>query len=129
MSFNKYLKYKTKYLNLKAQIHNSQIDFKENNQQSGGNASETFIKSLGTSPESIISPKNATNTFINSLGTSPASVVSTVVHTNKKIQNKDKDDNFEIDSESDSDLNVSSSESIGSTDSKNSLLIFSSLDN
>lgn len=55
MSYEKYIKYKTKYLNLKATIHNKQI-------QSGGAPSNThdndFIQTLGSTPNSDIFNNN-----------------------------------------------------------------------
>ena len=55
MSYEKYIKYKSKYLNLKAAIHNTQI-------QSGGgydnNDSDEFIQTLGSTPNSEIFNNN-----------------------------------------------------------------------
>ena len=55
MSYEKYIKYKTKYLNLKATIHNKQI-------QSGGAHSVSydndFIQTLGSTPNSDIFNNN-----------------------------------------------------------------------
>ena len=75
MSYEKYIKYKTKYLNLKTLIHNQNIDKNNNldfftNEQTGGNNS--FINSLGSSPETYVSENNS----INSLGSSPKTYVS-----------------------------------------------------
>ena len=55
MSYEKYIKYKTKYLNLKAEIHNNRI-------QNGGSKKNTyendFIQTLGSTPNSEIYNKN-----------------------------------------------------------------------
>lgn len=67
MSYEKYLKYKSKYLNLKAQLHNEKLI----NQNGGGN-SEGSLQSLGSSPESENSVTNPDDS-LQSLGSSPAS--------------------------------------------------------
>lgn len=55
MSYEKYIKYKTKYLNLKAEIHNNRI-------QNGGSLKNTyendFIQTLGSTPNSEIYNNN-----------------------------------------------------------------------
>jgi hypothetical protein len=55
MSYEKYIKYKTKYLNLKAEIHNNRI-------QNGGSKKNTyendFIQTLGSTPGSEIYNNN-----------------------------------------------------------------------
>ena len=67
MSYEKYLKYKSKYLNLKAQLHNEKII-----NQNGGANSEGSLQSLGSSP---VSENNGTNPddSLKSLGISPES--------------------------------------------------------
>jgi hypothetical protein len=55
MSYEKYIKYKTKYLNLKAKIHNEKIQLGGGNNNSVDN---DFIQTLGSSPNSDIFNKN-----------------------------------------------------------------------
>ena len=61
MSYDKYIKYKTKYLDLKAHIHNEKL-YNETQQIGGGdinNDSENdFIQTLGTTPNSDIFNNN-----------------------------------------------------------------------
>jgi hypothetical protein len=81
MSYEKYLKYKSKYLNLKAQLHNEKLI-----NQNGGANSEDSLQSLGSSPASKNSVTDPDDS-LQSLGSSPesdatvASVISTPATT------------------------------------------------
>lgn len=66
MSYEKYLKYKSKYLNLKAQHHNDRLI-----NQNGGANSPGSLQSLGSSPASNFSQNGGGNS-LQSLGSSPA---------------------------------------------------------
>jgi hypothetical protein len=114
MSYEKYIKYKTKYLNLKAKLHNKNInntDFSNNifnkNEQVGGN--NDFINTLGSTPNSEIynTPNN------NNLENVPS---NNFIGGSRKIRKN-------VFSESDSSLlsfssenTVSSSDSVSSSD-------------
>jgi len=77
MSYEKYLKYKTKYLNLKAEIHNQKII------QNGGADDTSELNSLGSEPLSSNENNSFTqnggaessesNVSLETLGSSPAS--------------------------------------------------------
>ncbi len=129
MSYEKYIKYKTKYLNLKAEIHNNRI-------QNGGSKKNTyendFIQTLGSTPNSEIYNNNNNNNLVggasgainesdmglpNQLSSSEKSLISednqsSDVNSNqiaggtRKIKKKK---NVFSESESDSDFNESDS--------------------
>jgi hypothetical protein len=68
MSYEKYLKYKTKYLNLKAMIHNQKI-----NQSGGGD-----LESLGSEPLSSIQNIQTGGADLESLGSEPLSSIENI---------------------------------------------------
>ena len=128
MSYEKYLKYKSKYLNLKAQIHNNRLM-----NQSGGADSDVSLQSLGSSPASNFSQNGGNNNeldsanSLDSLGTEPLSVAkseesnkqqdqNTNLFGGKKLIRKDRDE-F---SESEYDTTESSLLSFSSVDSSDS---------
>ena len=84
MSYEKYLKYKSKYLNLKAQIHNKRLI----NQNGGANSdtnSDGSLKSLGTEPDSIKLEESPSNKSLGSLGTEPDSINTPTAPINSPV--------------------------------------------
>jgi len=79
MSYEKYLKYKSKYLNLKAQIHNNRLI-----NQSGGADSDVSLQSLGSSPASNFSQNGGANQASSEIDNLPSKLTDTPVSSESK---------------------------------------------
>ena len=91
MSYEKYLKYKSKYLNLKAQIHNNRLI-----NQSGGADSDVSLQSLGSSPASNFSQNGGANQASSEIDNLPSKLTDTPVSSESKPElNINKSNNNE----------------------------------
>jgi hypothetical protein len=79
MSYEKYLKYKSKYLNLKAQIHNNRLI-----NQSGGADSDVSLQSLGSSPASNFSQNGGENQASSEIDNLPLKLTDTPISSESK---------------------------------------------
>ena len=79
MSYEKYLKYKSKYLNLKAQIHNNRLI-----NQSGGADSDVSLQSLGSSPASNFSQNGGANQASSEIDNFPLKLTDTPISSESK---------------------------------------------
>jgi hypothetical protein len=123
MSYEKYIKYKTKYLNLKTKIHNERI------QSGGGNKIFTendFIQTLGSTPNSEIFNKNinlvgGAKTKKSNIYEKSSSSQSNSSSHNNLLSNKSSFSSYNLPnklSSSRSSENNNSDKSLKSTDSK-----------